>query len=180
MINPDQLFHLYTGRCVRPVQLRAHHVDIKDIARSLSMQCRFLGHVTKFYSVAEHCWHASYRVEKGWEREALLHDAAECYMGDMIRPWKSTEDLGWEFRKQERKVEAMLAEHFDISYPMAEPVRLIDNLLLRAEQYVLQQWPQGRPKAPALVVNLHCWPPGMAEEMFLARYHELEQARTRA
>jgi hypothetical protein len=34
-------------------------VDIRDIAHATAMQCRYNGHVTKFYSVAEHMVHIS-------------------------------------------------------------------------------------------------------------------------
>jgi hypothetical protein len=59
-----------------------------DIARSLSMQCRFNGHVSSFYSVAQHSVHVSRLVTQRYAREALLHDASEAYLGDVIRPLK--------------------------------------------------------------------------------------------
>jgi len=65
-------------------------VHIDDIALALSHVCRFGGHTTRFYSVAEHCVHASYLIDSkshaGLKLMALLHDAHEAYTGDRISP----------------------------------------------------------------------------------------------
>ncbi len=61
-------------------------LDIRDIAWALAHQCRFNEHCRTFYSVAEHCCYASLlsRDPLG----ALLHDAAEAYIGDFPTPLK--------------------------------------------------------------------------------------------
>lgn len=76
---------------------------IEEIAFCLSNTTRFNGQ-TSFYSVAEHCvnvlrlvnlWvdlNAHLRPELDYEniyREALLHDAAEAYVGDLVTPLKA-------------------------------------------------------------------------------------------
>lgn len=43
-----------TGRPFWPLDPRVEELDIRDIAHSLAMQCRFGGHCHRFYSVAEH------------------------------------------------------------------------------------------------------------------------------
>lgn len=68
-------------------------ITITDIAHSLSMQCRFNGHIDKFYSVAEHSVIMARSLrEQDYSREiqleGLLHDAAEAYTGDIIKPIK--------------------------------------------------------------------------------------------
>lgn len=70
-------------------------VDINDIAHSLSMQNRFLGHTRHPYSIAQHslnCVAAAASFHGVRDPNALLaillHDAAEAYMGDIIRPVK--------------------------------------------------------------------------------------------
>lgn len=45
----------YTGRQFHPLDPHADDIDIADIARSLSMQCRYNGQVRRFYSVGQHC-----------------------------------------------------------------------------------------------------------------------------
>ncbi|WP_051202611.1 hypothetical protein [Desulfovibrio aminophilus] len=44
----------YTGRMFFPLAPDPAAVVIEDVARSLAMQCRFNGHVRRYYSVAEH------------------------------------------------------------------------------------------------------------------------------
>lgn len=68
-------------------------VDIEVIAGALSKMCRFGGHPEFFYSVAEHSILVSRECEKVVGRAlglaGLLHDAAEAYLWDSIRPLKS-------------------------------------------------------------------------------------------
>ena len=72
---------------------RKSHIDIGDIAMSLSRLPRFLGHSSDFLSVASH----SLAVASLFEQEfgpgdgvlyALLHDAHEAYTGDIPSPIK--------------------------------------------------------------------------------------------
>mgnify|MGYP001585328323 FL=1 len=57
-----------SGKKVWPFSLELEDIDIGDIAHSLSMQCRFNGQITKFYSVAEHCYFASKMIDEYLER----------------------------------------------------------------------------------------------------------------
>ena len=63
-------------------------IDIKDIARGLSMQCRYNGQVKEFYSVAEHSMQVMEQLPKKLKIYGLLHDAAEAYIGDIVSPLK--------------------------------------------------------------------------------------------
>lgn len=68
-------------------------IDITDIAHSLSLVCRFGGHIKHFYSVAEHSiLVAKLLSEQGAPGElvlaGLLHDAHEAYLGDVTTPVK--------------------------------------------------------------------------------------------
>lgn len=89
----------YTGRKFDVLNPRAEDVDWNDIATALSMQCRFNGHTSRkvagvakeprFYSVAQHCVVMSRIVHPSTALYALLHDAAEAYLGDMPAPVKA-------------------------------------------------------------------------------------------
>jgi hypothetical protein len=64
-----------------------------DIAGALSKMCRFGGQIDRFYSVAEHsclcCWQTVQDGAcEGVQRAALMHDAAEAYIGDIASPLK--------------------------------------------------------------------------------------------
>src|SRR5438477_8188248 len=60
---------------------------IEDVAHGLANICRYAGQCRRFYSVAEHSILVS-ETALGFELEALLHDAAEAFMGDITRPLK--------------------------------------------------------------------------------------------
>src|SRR4051794_32839296 len=60
---------------------------IDDVAQGLANICRYAGHCTSFYSVAEHSLLVS-ETAHGFEFEGLLHDAAEAFLGDVTGPLK--------------------------------------------------------------------------------------------
>lgn len=110
-------------------------ITIEDIAHALSLQCRFNGHCESFYSVAEHSVKVCNLVEGyGMERDivltALLHDAAEAYIGDVVSPVKQ---LLPEFKKIERDLEERIAERFSLVYPFPDVVSKADKEALRLE-----------------------------------------------
>ena len=79
---------IFTGKKFWPLDPKSEEVDIKDIAHSLAFQCRFNGHSNYFYSIAQHSVIVSKIVSKDQAFAALLHDAAETYIGDMVSPLK--------------------------------------------------------------------------------------------
>ena len=81
----------HSGKKLNPFNPNPDDITIGDIAHSLSMMCRFNGHCSRFYSVAEHSILVS-QVVKIVSREAamygLMHDAAEAYLSDIPKPIK--------------------------------------------------------------------------------------------
>jgi hypothetical protein len=59
----------------------------------------------------------------------LLHDAAEAYMGDMIRPLKYGE-VGAAYLTAEARLEAEIAKHFNVDYPFHPAIHEADNHVL--------------------------------------------------
>ena len=96
----------HSGRRFWPMDPRPTEVDFRDIGHALSLICRYGGHCRRFYSVAEHsCLLAGYFLDRGdwtWARYALLHDAPEAYIGDMVRPLKASMPR---FKTAERAIE---------------------------------------------------------------------------
>lgn len=125
---------LFSGKAVNPLRLCPGDIDIIDIAHALSRQCRYNGHVRGFLSVARHSlWVSYYLKEQGYgpkvQLAGLLHDAAEAYMGDMIRPLKHG-PTGEEYMKAEATVEATIFAAFGVSGVPAEVLHEADNFIL--------------------------------------------------
>lgn len=146
---------------------------IDDVAHGLSMTCRFAGQCRSFYSVAEHCVHASRHVAPEFAYDALMHDAAEAFIGDVSKPLK---DLLGDYRAIEHRIEAAVLARFGVSFPMPAAVKEIDIVLLATEQRHLMRnrddWAYTRGRTP-LEIELPCWSPSEAKAQFLARYAEL-------
>ena len=89
-------------------------ICIEDIAHALAHQCRFNGHCREFYSVAQHSVHVSEIVEEQdcgprAQLAALLHDAAETYIGDMVAPLKH---LLPDFKQMEKEINVLIYKVF--------------------------------------------------------------------
>lgn len=90
---PDYI-STYTGIRFYPAQPDAGGICIEDIAHALSLLCRGNGHVSKYWSVAQHsiiCAReaAARELPDRIVLACLLHDAGECYLSDVPRPFKS-------------------------------------------------------------------------------------------
>jgi hypothetical protein len=169
----------YTGKAFWPLTPLAADVDPLDIAHALAMICRYGGHANRFYSVAEHCVLMSRAVSPGNALWALLHDATEAYVGDMIRPLKHAMPT---YRDVEDRVMGAVSRRFglsDIGLSVVCPdeVKMADNRILRDERDALMQPPPipwgSIEGMPALGVDIQCWPPDVAETHYLARMDEL-------
>jgi hypothetical protein len=162
----------YTGRAFYPIDPRTSEIDIRDIAHSLAMQCRYAGHSRFHYSVAQHCVLLSNVVPAEHALDALMHDAAEAYLVDVPRPVKS--QLAG-YAGIEKKLEIAIAQKFMLNYPWPKCVKEADERILNDERDQLLgipplDWPGD--KAP-LGVKIFRWEPHMAETAFLDRYREL-------
>lgn len=92
---------------------RPEDIHIGDIAHALSMQCRFVGHVSEFYSVAEHSVRVSFAVPEAAALHALLHDASEAYLGDVSTPLKQTLP---QYKTLERRMMQTIFDAFGLDY----------------------------------------------------------------
>jgi len=94
--NPSSFIQLSSGRAY-PFATPGP-IPIEVIARSLSRICRFGGHLREFYSVAQHSYLVASLVAPELRAHALLHDAGEVVIGDIVSPLKDeldTRTVGW-------------------------------------------------------------------------------------
>lgn len=86
-----------TGRKINPANPQPSDICMEDISLGLAKQERFDGNTISPYSVAQHSCVVADLVAAGWGgcnptletvKAALLHDASEAYIGDIVQPLK--------------------------------------------------------------------------------------------
>jgi len=179
----------YTGKQFWPLDPRPEDVCIEDIAHSLSMQCRFNGHCSRFYSVAEHSIIVAEDLAgTGYSSEmqlyGLLHDAAEAYICDLPRPLKNCIDG---YKLYELDIQSVIYDAFNIDYPSSSErltIKHVDDALLKYEgRHIMpnktgwagssfKYWTPLCLKSPAGVRKLG-WEPKIAKREFLKLYNKL-------
>ncbi|MET0182608.1 MAG: HD family hydrolase [Caulobacterales bacterium] len=107
-------------------------IEIEDIAHGLARVARWNGQTkgTHAFSVAQHSLLVEQIVsdlcpdwQKQWRLAALLHDAAEYVIGDMISPFKAA--LGLDYRAFEQKLEAAVHLRFGLPASLPAPVKAV-------------------------------------------------------
>lgn len=106
-------------------------IDISHIATALGNLCRFGGACQRFYSVAEHSCQASFLVPRRFKLEALLHDAAEAYVQDLINPVKT---ILPSYKALEKRIDKVIRLKFKLPPEMSPEVREADQRMLGLEQ----------------------------------------------
>ena len=181
---PGPYLQTVSGRWVNPFDPDPAQLDAGDIARALANQCRFGGHCRVFYSVAQHSVIVSRLVEeRGGDVEdvfaALMHDAAEAYLGDMPHPLKHRSPLGAAFREAEDHLEQAIRDCFGIK-PGVAGIKQADRSLLATERRAFSaetwHWPELEGVEP-LDLELTAWSPDKAADEFGKRYAELQARR---
>lgn len=130
----------FSGRAFDVVDPSSRDISIRDIAHSLSMQCRFGGHCQRYYSLAEHSLRLSRLVDGELALCALLHEAAHAYVQDVIVPLRPL--LGG-YQELTRRIWAMVAKRFRLPAVLPEAVRKADLRLLATEiEYLLLPTPK--------------------------------------
>lgn len=130
--------NLYTPNCIRTFsgiyinvfEPTLEMICIEDIAHALSHQCRFGGHLSEFYSVAQHSMLCTDLVEDNFKLQTLLHDASEAYLLDIPSPIK--QGLS-DYKKIEHNLMLLIAEKFNFKYPLDKEVKEVDSHLLNWE-----------------------------------------------
>ncbi|MGL4412758.1 MAG: HD family hydrolase [Roseinatronobacter sp.] len=167
-------------------------IEIEDIAHGLAFVARWNGQTMGDwpYSVAEHSLlveeiftRASARPDPRWQLAALLHDAPEYVIGDMISPVKAA--VGPSYGELDDRLS--VAIHIRFGLPAHLPaaikkrIKSADKLSAWLEATRIAGFTEaeanrffGRPD-PALLseLSLHLRPPRDARNAYLARHAEL-------
>ncbi len=183
---------MLSGRRLDLIDPSPLDVEIADIAHGLARVARWNGQTLGdwAYSVAEHCVLVE-RILSATKPEptrqerliALLHDAPEYVIGDMISPFKAA--LGLDYRVFEARLEAAI--HLRFGLPAATPPKLkarikkADRAAAWLEAVQLAGFSAAeanryfaRPAFPGWEgLRLAPLPPQAAAEAFLARFEAL-------
>lgn len=173
-------------------------IEIQDIAHGLARVARWNGQTTgnSAFSVAQHCLvveqiAASLKPEwpPRWNLAALLHDAPEYVIGDLISPFKAA--IGLDYRAFEDRI--LQAVHVRFGLPAALPktvtanIKRADRIAAYYEAILLAGFGDqeanrifGRPRGLNLALEdttrgLLPLPVSSAETQFLARFQKLHQ-----
>jgi hypothetical protein len=162
----------YTGRRFYLADPRPEEVDIRDIAHSLSMQCRYNGHVQFFYSVAQHAVLACRMAPPGYEFEGLNHDDSEAYVSDMTTP---LERMCPDYRGIEQRNEQACAIRFGLPWPVSAAVKAVDIRMSVTEAPALmavgaEPWWLAPGRPPPYQIEIESWSPERAEREFLDEF----------
>ena len=160
-------------------------VDIEDIAWGLGRCLRYNGHIRQDYTVAHHSIIMSYAVPEQNALEALLHDAAEAYIGDLIWPFKA---LFPEVESFENRMALTIMDRFGVpvintsneqglyEYEKSIAVREADRAIFEHECISMDRpgvWHQHIEDAwlKACEIHEHYW--WTSQHAFLQRFQEL-------
>jgi 5'-deoxynucleotidase YfbR-like HD superfamily hydrolase len=168
-------------------------IEIEDIAHGLARVARWNGQTTgeHAFSVAQHslvveeiCAHLRPDLDPRWRLAALLHDASEYVIGDMISPFKAA--LGYDYKAFEHRLEQAIHIRFGLPARTPADIRKLIKSADRACAYfeAVQLAGFGREESLALFgappdgyhVEIDPLAPGPAQRDFVGRFHLLSEA----
>ena len=167
-----------SGRAFWPFDPRPEEIDIEDIAHALAHQCRYAGHTSQFYSVAEHSYFLSYHVSIEHALAALMHDSSEAYLVDIPSPLKR---YMVDYRQHESALMSILAELFGFEWPLPREVESMDKRILLNERDQFMRRPPmpwfDEDLEPIPELTLYGWNPPEAKRWFIQRFEHLQNLR---
>lgn len=105
-------------------------ICLTDIAQGLANTCRFGGQMQKFYSVAQHSILVTMLAPPELQKAALLHDAAEAYLGDIIKPLKN---MISGYAEIETAFERVIFKKFGVDFDLLKEIKPYDMRALTIE-----------------------------------------------
>lgn len=164
----------YSGVKFFPQDPRADEIRYDDLVVGLARECRFGGqiHEDGHYAVAEHCVIVSRYAERvalarGWgpvlalaaAREALLHDASEAWIRDIVRPVKHLPCMRG-YRRMEARIQDAVCEHFGV-----KPTKHTTALVKEIDDRVLVDEIEALMYDPSMYLERHAQVEGLGAEI---------------
>lgn len=135
-----------TGRRIDLLSPKFEDIDPVDIVHSMSTSSRFTGHVSHFFSIAQHSINVCALVSDQAKRAAILHDGIETYIGDDSSPKKrACRILGGEVRSGldvlKANFDPLIHQRFGIPFPLSDSIKneiaLFDQVAMHYESKAL-------------------------------------------
>jgi 5'-deoxynucleotidase YfbR-like HD superfamily hydrolase len=192
-VQPRAWQRMLSGRRLDLLNPSPFDIEIEDIAHGLARVARWNGQTTgdHAFSVAQHslvveevCAHLQPTLDPRWRLAALLHDAPEYVIGDMISPFKAA--LGLDYKSFEGALEAAI--HIRFALPPVAPaaVKALIKTADRASAYfeAVQLAGFSVQEAESLfgappegyALKIDPLPASVAQERYIARFHVLAEA----
>lgn len=179
-VGNGNTIRLLSGRYLDLANPHPDQFTLADVAGALSKICRFGGQIERFYSVAEHCyWCSKIAEEDGLPIDTqvacLMHDAAEAFVGDCVKPLKN---MLAGYKEIEYRIETAIAEKWLIDFERESiSVEGIDHAMLIAERRRLfspdqVEW-AGESSVRVIHPPIRGWEPMAAEAAFVSRAYQL-------
>lgn len=171
-----------TGRQFSFERPTVEMVDLRDVVHATSMVCRFVGHSSRFLSVAEHMVRCCLLAEVDYgpgsleAKCALLHDAPEAYVADVPATLKHLlpDYLAVEARVTDAVIDALgLPPRWD---PVWKRAKVFDEVALHLEaaevMHPRPSWVQPVDARFDCVREFGCPTPGQARVEFAKKLVE--------
>jgi uncharacterized protein len=182
---------MLSGRRLDLLEPSPLDVEIEDIAHGLARVARWNGQTrgSHAFSVAQHSvlverlvTEFSPRLSREARLMALLHDAPEYVVGDLISPFKAA--IGVNYKDLELKLQAAIHLRFGLPALVPKPLTILfkkaDHLSAFYEATQLAGFEEkearrlfGAPPAGAKTPRLTPLPTAEAQAQFLERFHRL-------
>jgi 5'-deoxynucleotidase YfbR-like HD superfamily hydrolase len=165
-------------------------IEIVDIAHGLARVARWNGQTVgdHGFSVAQHsivveeiAAHIEPRLEARWRLAALLHDAPEYVIGDMISPFKAA--LGLDYKVFEDRLETAIHVRFGLPAKTPEAIKALIKKADRACAFfeATQLAGFGHDESLALfgappagyALQIEPWSPSEAQARYVERFERL-------
>jgi 5'-nucleotidase len=192
--SPRAWQRMLSGRRLDLIDPSPLDVEIEDIAHGLARVARWNGQTKgeHSFSVAEHsviverlCVKFEPKLERRWRLAALLHDAPEYVIGDMISPFKAA--LGLDYKAFESRLEAAIHLRFGLPAHVPAPIKALikraDGVCAYFEATQLAGFNETEAKAffgkppRGLALTLKPMPTRRAQDAFLARFTALSDEK---